>query len=791
MSTYYFIPSKLDGNVIDIVGNNTAAGTLLDAYPQKATGNANQLWEFVPDPAGSGYYFIKSQLDGSVIDVQGNSLAPGTALDAWPQKPTGNANQLWEFVPDPAGSGYSFIVSRLNGYVIDVSGASTAAGAQLDAYPLKVTGTDNQLWKVLGGSFPTSVPAAPAPSEGLGSNYNYLLNSNCNWLTGVSVTVDVFQDITGSDGFGFQLNAYSATSDYDAAQQYLIYLDPHSQPAQLYCMVDNWTVQGGQSQIINNIVPLATLPSHTLPAGYQLLISLANGVPPAAGSALDGYWGSDSSQHVNFIGTDGHVHELYIHPGASWVNNDLTVMSGDGVAPAAGSALDGYWGSDSSQHVNFIGTDGHVHELYIHPGASWVNNDLTVMSGNGVAPAVGSALDGYWGSDSSQHVNFVGTDGHLHELYIHPGASWVNNDLTVMSGNGVAPAVGSALDGYWGSDSSQHVNFIGTDGHVHELYIHPGAASWANNDLIQMSGNGIRPAAGSALDGYWGSDSSQHVNFIGTDGHVHELYIHPGAASWANNDLTQMSGNGIAPAVGSKLDGYWGSDSSQHVNFIGIDGHVHELYIHPGAASWANNDLTQLSGNGVAPAMGSRLDGYWGTDSSQHVNFIGIDGDVHELYIHPGASWANNDLTQMSGGAGVTSATYTVLDNTGKTIGNQTMTLLSLSGVTSNDVAPIVAFQVDFVDYLNGGNTVLSSGAGTITYTASNPLTALSAPPACVDWNYITLETANSSYSVLPSNASTTLTQSFQTSAGRVTGVKPKFGTVLHTTSRRAPAAKT
>jgi hypothetical protein len=685
MSAYYFIPSKLDGNVIDIVGNNTAPGTLLDAYPQKATGNANQLWEFVPDPAGSGYYFIKSQLDGSVIDVQGNSLAPGTALDAWPQKPTGNANQLWEFVPDPAGSGYSFIVSRLNGYVIDVSGASTAAGAQLDAYPLKVTGTDNQLWRVLGGSFPTSVPAAAAPSEGLGSNYNYLLNSDCSWLTGVSVTVDVFQDITGSDGFGFQLNAYSATSDYDAAQQYLIYLDPHSQPAQLYCMVDNWTVQGGQSQIINNIVSLATLPSHTLPAGYQLIISLANGVPPAAGSALDGYWGSDSSQHVNFIGTDGHVHELYIHPGA----------------------------------------------------ANWENNDLTVMSGNGVAPAVGSALDGYWGSDSSQHVNFIGTDGHVHELYIHPGASWVNNDLTQLSGNGVAPAVGSALDGYWGSDSSQHVNFIGTDGHVHELYIHPGAASWANNDLIQMSGNGVRPAVGSALDGYWGSDSSQHVNFIGTDGHVHELYIHPGAASWANNDLTQ------------------------------------------------------LSGNGVAPAAGSRLDGYWGTDSSQHVNFIGTDGDAHELYIHPGASWANNNLTQMSGGAGITSATYTVLDNTGKTIGNQTMTLLSLSGVTSNDVAPIVAFQVDFVDYLNGGNTVLSSGAGTITYTASNPLTALSAPPACVDWSYITLETANSSYSVLPSNASTTLTQSFQTSAARVTGVKPKPGTVLHTTSKRAPAAKT
>ena len=55
MSIYYFIASKLDGNVIDIAGNNTSPGTLLDAYPQKTTGNANQYWEFVPDPAGSGY----------------------------------------------------------------------------------------------------------------------------------------------------------------------------------------------------------------------------------------------------------------------------------------------------------------------------------------------------------------------------------------------------------------------------------------------------------------------------------------------------------------------------------------------------------------------------------------------------------------------------------------------------------------------------------------------------------------------------------------------------------------
>ena len=83
-------------------------------------------------------------------------------------------------------------------------------------------------------------------------------------------------------------------------------------------------------------------------------------------------------------------------------------------------------------HVNFVGAEGHIHELYIAPGRGWVDNDLTVLAG-GVAPAVGSALDGYWGSDGSQHVNFVGADNHVHELYIAPVRNWVDNDLTLLA----------------------------------------------------------------------------------------------------------------------------------------------------------------------------------------------------------------------------------------------------------------------------------------------------------------------------------------------------------------------
>src|ERR1035438_8901332 len=157
MSTYCFIKSKLDGNVIDIQGASAKSGALLDAFPQKKTANDNQLWEFVPDPAGSGYFFIKNKLDGNVIDIQGASTKSGVALDSFPMKSTGNDNQLWQFLQDPAGSGYCFIKSKMDGHVIDIEQASTKSGAGLDAFPMKSTENDNQLWMAVDGTFPSPV----------------------------------------------------------------------------------------------------------------------------------------------------------------------------------------------------------------------------------------------------------------------------------------------------------------------------------------------------------------------------------------------------------------------------------------------------------------------------------------------------------------------------------------------------------------------------------------------------------------------------------------------------------
>jgi hypothetical protein len=360
-----------------------------------------------------------------------------------------------------------------------------------------------------------------------------------------------------------------------------------------------------------------------------VVVSSSGAPAPASDSWIDGYATSfNRQQHVNFIAKNGHIYELLYN--FRWTYKDLTQATG-APAVAAGSRLNGYvTGYDNQQHVNYVGIDGHVHELWFDN--NWHHNDLTQAAGGPVAVA-GSSLDGYATSyDKQQHVNFIGTDGHVHELFFD--GAWHHNDLTQAAG--APPAgVGARLDGYETAfNRQQHVNFIGPDGHVHELFFD---GSWHHSDLTQATG-APAAAAGSVVDGYpTGFNNQQHVNYIGSDGHVHELFFDK---SWHHNDLTQAAGAPPA-ASGGGLDGYATSyDNQQHVNFVGTDGHIHELWFDN---AWHHNDLTVAT---KAPLAwpGSRIDGYeTAYDRQQHVNFIGSDGHVHELWFN--GSWNQNDLT--------------------------------------------------------------------------------------------------------------------------------------------------
>jgi hypothetical protein len=318
------------------------------------------------------------------------------------------------------------------------------------------------------------------------------------------------------------------------------------------------------------------------------LTTLAGAVPPIPASDLAGYPLDDNSKHVFFVGTDHHAYELYFTAGEGWVFNDLTALA-RAVPPISTSALTGHQLGGNSKHVFFIGTDSHVHELFIASGGRWADNNLTTLA-SAVLPTPTSALTSYR-LGNSQHVFFIGTDNHVHELFID-GGSWADNDLTASANAGagaVPPTPTSDLTGY-PLGNSQHVFFIGTDNHVHELFID--GAGWVDNDLTTLA-SAVPPAPTSDLTGY-PLGNSQHVFFIGTDSHVHELFID--GAGWADNDLTVSANAGagaVPPTPTSDLTGYPLGNNSKHVFFIGTDDHVHELFID--GAGWLDNDLTALT----------------------------------------------------------------------------------------------------------------------------------------------------------------------------------------------------
>ena len=156
---------------------------------------------------------------------------------------------------------------------IRVTRGETGAGKVDAGYPAPIS---NWGWGSFGADgikaalYSGGVLATP-PTAGLKSNSNYFL-TNCSNITGLSVLINIDADMKSDIGFGFQLNAYSATADNaDAAQQYVILCDSGGT---LWGWVDNWT--SANQEVVNNRQVIATLPSATLPAGYALQITLAN-----------------------------------------------------------------------------------------------------------------------------------------------------------------------------------------------------------------------------------------------------------------------------------------------------------------------------------------------------------------------------------------------------------------------------------------------------------------------------------------------------------------------------------
>jgi hypothetical protein len=113
----------------------------------------------------------------------------------------------------------------------------------------------------------------------------------------------------------------------------------------------------------------------------------------------------------------------------------------------------------------------------------------------------------------------------------------------------------------------------------------------------------------------------------------------------------------------------------------------------------------------------------------------------------------------------VIGAEFVVEDERGHVLNRASKTLQDFHGFSKAYLAPINAFQLNLVGPTGG--EVLSSGAGTITYAASTPMTVANHFPKtgdntfCVATRVFTAEKANTVYGELPAGPAKTFTQSF------------------------------
>ncbi len=360
---------------------------------------------------------------------------------------------------------------------------------------------------------------------------------------------------------------------------------------------------------------------------------------PIAGHTTD----FSHEQQVNFIGADNHIYEVFFKD--FWKLNDLTAFAVSTGAPDADpdSALSSYTTTnDQKQHVNYVSKDGYVHELVFD--GTWTHQNLTVDSLEKSTAQSGSKLVGYQSTiNNQQHVIFMDENNHIHEL-VYDSSVWTDNDL--MNSGFPIPDRKTPLAAYYTAwNEQQHIIYATLDGDVHELVY---ASGWKHHDLmIDISPAPEAANRGTFLDAF-GTDfnQQQHINYIGADGHIHELF-HDG--SWQAKDLSKEAGAltpFLLPILTSTLAGYSTEyDDRQHVHYISSDGHVHELLFD---GSWQHLDLTKLSKCPVNANTASVLNGYaTNFNSQQHVNFLGTDAHLWEIAF-AGGNWISTDLTAFA-----------------------------------------------------------------------------------------------------------------------------------------------
>jgi hypothetical protein len=345
-------------------------------------------------------------------------------------------------------------------------------------------------------------------------------------------------------------------------------------------------------------------------------LSATTGSPNAESQPTGYVFDAFGTQHVTYLGVDFHIHELLWTP-TGWHHRDLTDATS---SPQGSNSAIGFVFHDT-QHVIYFGAG--VDQLW-RDSHGWHYENILGASGATGITATGRPVGYAFIAQRTLHVNWpdLGQVSHVQELWWDSASGWHQNDLTAAAG---APGTSANPTGYvFDAQGTQHVNYVGVDSHVYELWWN--AAGWHFNDLTAATAAPLAQINRNASGYVFPSQGTQHVNYVGVDNHIHELWWDP--TGWHHNDLTVATG---APNASSEPFGFMFA-GTQEVLFRGVDNHIHELSWD--SSGWRDTNLTAATG--AAPTSFAGPTGYaFEAYGSQHVIYAADNGHVTELFWTP------------------------------------------------------------------------------------------------------------------------------------------------------------
>src|SRR5579871_6275001 len=332
-----------------------------------------------------------------------------------------------------------------------------------------------------------------------------------------------------------------------------------------------------------------------------------------------------------------HVHRLYYN-NSNWVDQDLTALTGGGIAVPFGAIAAFYTTPNQQLHVYFVDTNSHVHQLFYN-NTSWTDNDLTAFTGGPAAQPFGIAG---FAIGNLQYVFYVSTDSHVHELNYN-NADWTDQDLTALVGGNTASA--APLVAFATKPNNQFHVYYQDLNTMHEYQLYFNGTSWTYQDLSSIVGGAYCYAswiAGFAVG------NQQHLFCAGYDKvptQLNLLHIYYNNSTWVYEDVVTA---GQPMELGAGVAAFKLPSANQlEVWSMTSNSHFDRFYHVTKPAQWVFNDLTN--------EIGAPTDGLYGqivsfvtTPNNQYHVYYAPSSEVYQVYYN-GTTWSVEDLT---GGAG-------------------------------------------------------------------------------------------------------------------------------------------